>query len=315
MSSDIFISYAWEDRSIAEAMAQFLEYEGWSVWWDRDQLPGKDIDLEIEQGIAEAKVVLVMWSKYSVRSDNVRDEAQKGRHQNKLLPLKLEEIDVPLFCSRLSTIDLIGWPDQDLLFELATLKTAIKKFLTGGAPKQHLQKPRLVNETSLSIRSAARTATEIKNVLEQAGFDISNKVKFEEMLLETVFKLLAIQDKEERIIVLIRELSSWQEGLSCSIWKSNQHLATAPANQAGVHLSSQTSEKLLEISANTFADLHDSGWPCLKAEDLHWCARAQGENNKDFCVLLLGKKDHGLYEPSRRIIRISKLIDLVEQNL
>jgi hypothetical protein len=32
--SDIFISYAREDRPRAEAIAKALEEHGWSVWWD-----------------------------------------------------------------------------------------------------------------------------------------------------------------------------------------------------------------------------------------------------------------------------------------
>jgi hypothetical protein len=33
--SDIFISYASEDRSKAEPLAKALEEQGWSVFWDR----------------------------------------------------------------------------------------------------------------------------------------------------------------------------------------------------------------------------------------------------------------------------------------
>ena len=33
--SDIFISYASEDRDRVKSLARALEQEGWSVWWDR----------------------------------------------------------------------------------------------------------------------------------------------------------------------------------------------------------------------------------------------------------------------------------------
>ena len=39
--SDIFISYAREDRPRAAAIARALEAQGWSVWWDWIILAGK----------------------------------------------------------------------------------------------------------------------------------------------------------------------------------------------------------------------------------------------------------------------------------
>ena len=46
--SDIFISYASEDRDWARMLAQKLEEQGWSVWWDRDIPYAKPFDEVIE---------------------------------------------------------------------------------------------------------------------------------------------------------------------------------------------------------------------------------------------------------------------------
>jgi hypothetical protein len=40
--ADIFISYARPDRARAKALAEALERNGWSVWWDRGILLGVD---------------------------------------------------------------------------------------------------------------------------------------------------------------------------------------------------------------------------------------------------------------------------------
>ncbi len=64
--SDIFISYASQDRSRVEPLAKALEEQGWSVWWDRTIPPGKTFDEVIEEAIKAARCVVVLWSKISI---------------------------------------------------------------------------------------------------------------------------------------------------------------------------------------------------------------------------------------------------------
>jgi hypothetical protein len=44
----VFISYAREDRSDAQALAAALSRKGWNVWWDREIRVGQSFDREIE---------------------------------------------------------------------------------------------------------------------------------------------------------------------------------------------------------------------------------------------------------------------------
>ena len=41
--SDVFISYAREDRGHAEQLAREFERQGWTVWWDKVIPPGGKI--------------------------------------------------------------------------------------------------------------------------------------------------------------------------------------------------------------------------------------------------------------------------------
>ena len=83
--ADIFISYASVDRPIARRLADALEARGWSVWWDHSNLRGGEhFDRVIEEAIRGAKVVVVVWSKASVESGWVRDEATLALEEKKL---------------------------------------------------------------------------------------------------------------------------------------------------------------------------------------------------------------------------------------
>lgn len=94
--ADVFISYAREDRASAEKLAHALEAHGWSVWWDREILPGKDFSAVIGTEIAAAKTVVVLWSRSSVASNWVRDEAHEGLERSVLVPVLLDGSEPPM---------------------------------------------------------------------------------------------------------------------------------------------------------------------------------------------------------------------------
>jgi TIR domain len=107
--SDIFISYAQEDRPTAQRLAQPLEALGWSVWWDRVIAAGRTFDDVIEEAINSAKCVVVLWSKSSVASRWVRAEAEEGALRGVLVPVMIEQAKIPLAFRRIQAADLMGW--------------------------------------------------------------------------------------------------------------------------------------------------------------------------------------------------------------
>jgi hypothetical protein len=107
--SDIFISYTREDESKAGALAQFLQRQDWSVWWDRNIRPGHGFSQIIEGEMSSAKALIVLWSKHSILSNWVKDEAQEGVRRGILIPVLIENVDLPLGFRQFQAVKLIKW--------------------------------------------------------------------------------------------------------------------------------------------------------------------------------------------------------------
>jgi hypothetical protein len=106
--SHIFISYAREDAGIAKGLADLLDSEGLDVWWDPELRVGQRFPDEIEKAIWDSQHVIVLWSKHSVESDWVQREAQQGLKQKKLLPVIMDDSQIPRGFRSLHTVRFAG---------------------------------------------------------------------------------------------------------------------------------------------------------------------------------------------------------------
>ena len=162
--ADIFISYARPDRPRVEKLAAALEAEGYSVWWDRHIEGGAAFARAIEDELDNAHVVIVAWSKESVKSDWVKDEAGAARDAEKLIPISIDETTPPLGFKQYHAIDFDTWRGdeghkgyQDLI---QTVEKRIKRAqdlpeLTVGSQKaswaERIPKPALISAIALAI--------------------------------------------------------------------------------------------------------------------------------------------------------------------
>jgi len=110
--AEIFISYASEDRTRVVPLVRALEAHGWSVFWDRQIPAGKTFDEVIEQALAIAKCVIVLWSEKSVNSRWVRAEATEAAERQILIPVLLERVKIPLEFRRIQAADLKSWEGE-----------------------------------------------------------------------------------------------------------------------------------------------------------------------------------------------------------
>lgn len=127
--SEIFLSYAREDRQAAHAVATALERLGWSVWWDREIVIGTPYEYEIEKALAAAQCVVVLWSEQSIASEWVRNEAGEGARRRILVPARIGDVLPPLAHRGLQTADLAGWRGEDDDERFQALRQAVESML------------------------------------------------------------------------------------------------------------------------------------------------------------------------------------------
>lgn len=107
--ASIFLSYAREDLGKAERLAEVLNKAGHDVWWDRHLHAGARFTAAIDEALAGADHVVVLWSSHSVESAWVQDEAAAGRDSGRLIPVLLEQVAPPLGFRQYQALDLSGW--------------------------------------------------------------------------------------------------------------------------------------------------------------------------------------------------------------
>lgn len=123
--AQVFLSYARDDGGKAKALAAAIERDGFTVWWDRDLEGGAEYSREIDDALKAADAIIVLWSKQSVGSAWVRDEAAAGRDTGRLVPVRLDGVEPPLGFRQYQTIDLSRWNSRSDSAGLKTLKRAI----------------------------------------------------------------------------------------------------------------------------------------------------------------------------------------------
>jgi tetratricopeptide (TPR) repeat protein len=107
--SDIFISYAHEDRSRAQMLAATLEGHGWSIFWDRTIPIGKTWRETIGRALNDARCVIVLWSKTSIESGWVQEEADDAKRRGVLVPILIENVQPPIGFRSIQVAHLVDW--------------------------------------------------------------------------------------------------------------------------------------------------------------------------------------------------------------
>ena len=112
----VFLSYAREDAAAAKALAECIGRAGHAVWWDRQIEGGSRFSTEIDRELRASDAVVVIWSKASIESPWVQDEAAEGRDSGRLVPVLLGADKPPLGFRQFQSVDCGGWDGERIYF-------------------------------------------------------------------------------------------------------------------------------------------------------------------------------------------------------
>lgn len=142
--ADVFLSYARADQAKIEKLAIAVEASGKSLWWDRQIDGGRQFAKDIERELQQASAVVVAWSKDSIESHWVLDEAGFARDQGKLIPISLDGMLPPFGFRQIQSIDFSNWPQDEGAF------TALQRAIA-----HHVAETEATDSVAVSVQDLA----------------------------------------------------------------------------------------------------------------------------------------------------------------
>lgn len=173
---DIFLSYSTKDRERLQPLVTALEQHGWSVFWDHKTVPiGKHWQNVIGQAIRDSRCVVVAWSAHSVASEWVIEEALEGKKRGVLLPIRLDEVEIPFGFGVYQPGDFVAWNGKDNHPEFIRLAGEIQGLLARhDAESQRkadaiaAEQQRLAKEQALAEQQAREAAERQRHLDDEA---------------------------------------------------------------------------------------------------------------------------------------------------
>lgn len=167
MAHDVFISYAKENKVVADAMCAILEQRQIRCWIaPRDVLPGQAYSEAIVEALGQVQVLVLLFSSFANTSPQVAREVERAVAKRvAILPFRLE--DVPLskhmeyFISTPHWLDALAPPHEHHFARLGDAIEALLAQRQGKTPPPLSRWPgaRLPQSETLSGWNTRRTIT------------------------------------------------------------------------------------------------------------------------------------------------------------
>jgi hypothetical protein len=141
--SDIFLSYAIEDRQKAANLAEVFKNQHWTVWWGYITRT-EDPVAAIGEALTDAKLVVVLWSRSAEESSAVR-YAIEHTSQHSIVFVLLEKVELPTESESAVFFDFSDWNGESshegLQLLLLHIRALIAVSSLRAAPRASLGDP------------------------------------------------------------------------------------------------------------------------------------------------------------------------------
>ena len=131
-----FISYSRINKEFAVKLAKELRAADFPIWLDQLDIPtGARWDDELEKALRECGIFLVILTPAAIASENVKDEIGYAiDHGKRILPVLLQECDVPLRLRRFQYVDFTTKSYEDGVESAKQLLRNLAGEATGPIP-------------------------------------------------------------------------------------------------------------------------------------------------------------------------------------
>ena len=174
VGKDIFLSYASADAELARAFVAAFEASGLSVWWDRTIPPGRRFDEVIEEALNAARCVVVLWSKSSIESGWVNNEAAEAMNRRVLVPVLIEDVRLPFQFRLLQAARMFHWSgnleDSQFLLMLRAVHDLVgfeDRHIAG--PDSHASSANVETAAGTTRRTTGEKSTDDSSKVSEAG--------------------------------------------------------------------------------------------------------------------------------------------------
>jgi hypothetical protein len=174
--ADIFISYKSENRGFTELLSDALVAAGFSTWWDGSLVAGETYTDRINSELQLAKVVLVVWSESSWESKWVKEEAAIGRHLDKLVSLRIDQVKIGVPFFTVHTSDFTRWNGDNEDEKFMELLSGIKRIIP--YPERDLTIARVFHFTFDDMFTNEQTIPNVETRMNQMVSPIGFRFEF-----------------------------------------------------------------------------------------------------------------------------------------